>query len=73
MKLVIRTKSKEGSAPLYTKLMVDGKGRWICLMIYVDIKEWEEAAQTERKLSNYLIKKGINKKMALLEDAIKDK
>ena len=72
MKLVIRTKSKEGSAPLYTKLMVDGKGRWICLMIYVDIKEWEEAAQTERKLSNYLIKKGINKKMALLEDAIKD-
>lgn len=72
MKLVIRTKSKEGSAPLYTKLMVDGKGRWICLMIYVDIKEWEEAAQTKRKLSNYLIKKGINKKMALLEDAIKD-
>ena len=72
MKLVIRTKSKEGSAPLYTKLMVDGKGRWICLMINVDIKEWEEAAQTERKLSNYLIKKGINKKMALLEDAIKD-
>lgn len=72
MKLVIRTKSKEGSAPLYTKLMVDGKGRWICLMINVDIKEWEEAAQTERKLSNYLIKKGINKKMAFLEDAIKD-
>ncbi len=72
MKLVIRTKSKEGSAPLYTKLMVDGKGRWICLPIVVDINEWEEAAQSERKLNNYLIKKGINKKMALIEDAIKD-
>lgn len=70
--MVIRTKSKEGSAPLYTKLMVDGKGRWICLPIFVDVKEWEEAAQTERKLGNYIIKKGINKKIVLLEDAIKD-
>lgn len=72
MKLVIRTKSKEGTTPLYTKLMVDGKGRWICLPIFVDVKEWEEAAQTERKLGNYIIKKGINKKIVLLEDAIKD-
>lgn len=72
MKLVIRTKSKEGQAPLYTKLMVDGKGRWIRLPIFVDVKEWEEAAQTERKLGNYIIKKGINKKIVLLEDAIKD-
>ena len=72
MKLVIRTKSKEGSAPLYTKLMVEGKGRWICLPIVVDINEWVEAAQSERKLNNYLIKKGINKKVALIEDSIKD-
>lgn len=72
MKLVIRTRSKEGATPLYTKLKVEGKGRWICLSIYVDIKEWEEAAQTERKLSNYLVKKGINKKIALIEEAIKD-
>ena len=72
MKLVIRTRCKEGATPLYTKLKVEGKGRWICLSIYVDIKEWEEAAQTERKLSNYLVKKGINKKIALIEEAIKD-
>lgn len=72
MKLTIRTKSKEGSAPLYTKLMVEGKGRWICLPIVVDINEWVEAAQSERKLNNYLIKKGINKKVALIEDSIKD-
>lgn len=70
--MVIRTKSKEGQAPLYTKLMVDGKGRWIRLPLFVDVKEWEEAAQTERKLDNYIIKKGINKKIVLLEDAIKD-
>ena len=72
MKLMIRTKNKEGSAPLYTKLMVEGKGRWICLPIVVDINEWVEAAQSERKLNNYLIKKGINKKVALIEDSIKD-
>lgn len=72
MKLVIRTKCKEGATPLYTKLKVDGKGRWICLPIYVDIKEWEDASQTERKLSNYINKKGINKKVALIEEAITD-
>lgn len=70
MKLVIRTRSKEGTTPLYTKLKVDGKGRWICLLINVDIKEWEDAAKTERKLSNYINKKGINKKVALIEEAI---
>lgn len=72
MKLVIRTKCKEGTTPLYTKLKVEGKGRWICLLIYVDIKEWEDASQTERKLSNYINKKGINKKVALIEEAITD-
>lgn len=72
MKLVIRTKCKEGATPLYTKLKVDGKGRWICLPIYVDIKEWEDASQTERKLSNYINKKGINKKVVLIEEAITD-
>ena len=72
MKLVIRTKCKEGTTPLYTKLKVEGKGRWICLLIYVDIKEWEDASQTERKLSNYINKKGINKKVVLIEEAITD-
>lgn len=72
MKLVIRTKCKEGTTPLYTKLKVEGKGRWICLLINVDIKEWEDAAQTDRKLSNYINKKGINKKVALIEEAITD-
>lgn len=72
MKLVIRTRSKEGATPLYTKLKVEGKGRWVCLLIYVDIKEWEDASQTERKLSNYINKKGINKKVALIEEAITD-
>ena len=72
MKLLIRTRSKEGATPLYTKLKVEGKGRWVCLLIYVDIKEWEDASQTERKLSNYINKKGINKKVVLIEEAITD-
>jgi hypothetical protein len=72
MKLVIRTRSKEGTTPLYTKLKVEGKGRWICLLISVDVKEWEDAAQSERKLSNYLNKKGISPKIALIEEAITD-
>lgn len=72
MKLVIRTRNKEGATPLYTKMKVDGKGRWICLSICVDIKEWEEASQSERKLSNYLNKKGISKKIVLIEEAVAD-
>ena len=72
MKLLIRTKSKEGATPLYTKLKVEGKGRWICLLIPVDVKEWEDASQTERKLNNYLNKKGISPKIALIEEAIID-
>ena len=72
MKLMTRTRSKEGATPLYTKLKVEGKGRWVCLLIYVDIKEWEDASQTERKLSNYINKKGINKKVVLIEEAITD-
>ena len=38
----------------------------------VDVKEWEEASQSERKLANYLNKKGISKKVALIEDAIRE-
>ena len=37
-----------------------------------EVKEWEEASQSERKLANYLNKKGISKKVALIEDAIRE-
>lgn len=72
MKLVLRTKSKEGKHPLYFKLNIGGTGRWFRLGISVDVSEWNEASQSERKLSNYLKKEGINKKTALIEDAIVD-
>ena len=42
------------------------------LRINVDIKEWQEVSQSERKLANYLNKKGISKKIALIEEAIAD-
>lgn len=72
MKLVLRTTSTEGKHPLYTKLMVEGCGRWINLGISVDVKEWNDAIQSERKLTNYLNKKGISKKIALIEASITD-
>ena len=72
MKLVLRTTSTEGKHPLYTKLFIDGGGRWVCLRMSVDVKEWNEAIQSERKLSNFLNKKGISKKVALIEDVIVD-
>lgn len=72
MKLVLRTKSTEGKHPLFTKLNIEGSVKWVNLRITVDVTEWNEAIQSERKLSNYLNKKGINKKIALIEDAIAD-
>lgn len=72
MKLVLRTTSTEGKHPLYTKLTVEGCGRWINLGISVDAKEWNDAIQSERKLTNYLNKKGISKKIALIEASITD-
>lgn len=72
MKLVLRTKSTEGKHPLFTKLNIDGSVKWVNLRITVDVNEWNDAIQSERKLSNYLNKKGINKKIALIEDAITD-
>lgn len=72
MKLVLRTKSKEGISPLYSKISIEEKGRWVNLRIQVDVKEWNDASQSERKLENYMKKKGISKKVALIEEAIDD-
>lgn len=72
MKLVLRTTKKEGRYPLYTRINIEGDATWICMRIKVDVKEWKEASQSERKLANYLNKKGISKKVALIEDAIRE-
>lgn len=72
MKLILRTKSKEGKHPLYFKMNVEGKVCWFNLCISVDVTEWNEANLSDRKLTNYLAKKGIGKKVALIEDAIAD-
>lgn len=72
MKLVLRTTKTEGAHPLFSRMCIGGTSYWVNLRISVDIKEWNEASQSERKLSNYLNKKGIAKKIALIEDAIAD-
>ena len=72
MRLVLRTTKKEGRCPLYTRINIKANATWVCLRIKVDVKEWEEASQSERKLANYLNKKGISKKVALIEDAIRE-
>lgn len=72
MKLSLRTKQKEGMHPLHTRMNVDGAVLWVNLLMRVDVVEWNEVSQSERKLSNYLCKKGISKKVALIQDAITD-
>lgn len=72
MKLVLRTTSTEGKHPLYTRLYLEGSATWICLRMRVDVKEWNDAIQSERKLTNFLNKKGFSKNIALIEEVIVD-
>ena len=72
MKLVLRTKQKEGLHPLHTRMNVEGAVLWVNLLMKVDVAEWNEVSQSERKLNNYLNKKGISKKVALIGEAITD-
>jgi len=72
MKLVVRTKQKEGMHPLHTRMNVEGAVLWVNLLMRVDVAEWNEVSQSERKLNNFLTKKGISKKVALIEEAITD-
>ena len=72
MKLVLRTKKTVGKSPLFSRINVEGSARWVSLRINVDIKEWQDVSKSERKLANYLTKKGISKKIALIEEAIAD-
>ena len=72
MKLVLRTKQKEGMHPLHTRMNVEGAVLWVNLLMKVDVADWNQVSQSERKLNNYLNKKGISKKIALIEEAIMD-
>lgn len=72
MKLHLRTKSKKGKHPIYYKMNIEGAACWIDLRMNVDVEEWREVCQTERKLENYLNKKGISKNIGLIDTAIVD-
>lgn len=73
MKLEMRSKKTEGTAPLSFKLRTaDGACHRYNTGICVDVNKWVEANQSERKLANYLTKTGIAKKISLFEEAIAD-
>lgn len=72
MKLFLRTKYTEGKHPLYSKILINGKAVWVDLRMMVDAKEWLEASKSEKKFGNFLVRKGISKNVALIEEAIKD-
>ena len=72
LELHVRTKSKEGNTPLYIRLRVEGKLIWVNLQLQVNIKEWNEVSLSEKKLSNFLDRKGYSKKISEIEFGIKD-
>ena len=57
---------------MHTRMNVEGAVLWVNLLMRVDVAEWNEVSQSERKLNNFLTKKGISKKVALIEEAITD-
>ncbi len=72
MKLVVRTEQTEGEHPLFVRLKIGKNAYWCNLLMTVDVAKWNEVFESERKRTNYLNKKGISKKVALIEDAITD-
>ena len=70
--LTIRTKSAEGSAPLHTRLKVEGKSLWVNLRLMVDIQEWNKRKNTDRKMVNYLMSLGHMDKLNAIELGVKD-
>ena len=72
LELHVRTKSKEGNTPLYIRLRVEGKLIWVNLQLQVNIKEWNEVSLSEKKLSNFLDRKGYSKKISEIEFGIKE-
>ena len=70
--LQIRTKSTEGSTPLYTRIRMENTSVWINLELYVDVKKWNEVSKSERKQSNFLDMMGYTKKISEIEFGIKE-
>lgn len=72
LSLQIRTTSREGVAPLYTRLKINNKATWVNLMLKVDIQKWNEVNVSERKIWNYLDKLEYSKKLTEIEYEIKE-
>lgn len=58
MKIDIRTNKKEGETTLFTRLRIGGKSEHINLQLKVDIKQWIDVRESDRKRENYLDRLG---------------
>ena len=52
MKIDIRTNKKEGETTLFTRLRIGGKSEHINLQLKVDIKQWIDVRESDRKREN---------------------
>lgn len=71
-KIQIRTKKKNGEAPLYMRMKIGEDATWVSLVLPVDVEKWNAVAGSERKISNFLDKMGYTRKIQDIEFAIKD-
>ncbi|MCM1475002.1 MAG: site-specific integrase [Muribaculaceae bacterium] len=68
----IRTKSKDGVAPLYTRLKINDKAVWINLHLNVDVQKWAEASVSDRKIANFLDRLDYARKLSEIEFEVKE-
>lgn len=71
MKIDIRTNKKEGETTLFTRLRIGGKSEHISLQLKVDIKQWIDVRESDRKRENYLDRMGYTKFIMDIEFGIK--
>ena len=71
MKIDIRTNKKEGETTLFTRLRIGGKSEHINLQLKVDIKQWIDVRESDRKRENYLDRMGYTKFIMDIEFGIK--
>ncbi len=71
MKIDIRTNKKEGETTLFTRMRIGGKSEHINLQLKVDIKQWIDVRDSDRKRENYLDRMGYTKFIMDIEFGIK--
>ncbi len=70
--LNIRTSKKTGEVPLMTRLRIGNKNYWVNLYLVVDVVKWSEVSESERKMKNFLDKKGYSQRLVEIEFGLKE-